>query len=512
MGINLSILYYDLEKYHPKKGELGSATSTSLRYISFWRPGDILANESLYILDAGNIGELCLEPGISLLCLGEPDLTGLPDGCGIIWVPENTDVKSLFSELSKLFFRYQQWEMELYQAVSQQRSMAVLRKLSLDIFREPLSLFACNFLTIFSVYHEKYGKMPRDFSLFKEKEYLSADVMSSIEKSDNLKEALKKKIPYIYQDEGEKRTLCCNIWVNGKNMATLHMDEINHRACERDAALLYILSQHIEEAFAGGYALSELKKTEMQVYIQNVLEGKVPSYEQKIRALESMGWNVEDQYVCFLVTASQKIPDQAFYLHGGALAQHLGNTVFVIWEQKIILVCNVTRMASSGYRSELQKLNGQMAEMGVVCGVSNKFDGLEKLPHFVEAAYAACQYGKDERSGAGLYYYEDYMQVFYTAKALENTVPDIYIPSELIQVLDYDRERQSDYQKVLRGLLQNNMSATDTAKKLYMHRNTVIHRAERLKDYFGMDLDSYEYRVKLIHAFEVMDFMAVVKR
>ena len=104
------------------------------------------------------------------------------------------------------------------------------------------------------------------------------------------------------------------------------------------------------------------------------------------------------------------------------------------------------------------------------------------------------------------------MQVFYTAKALENTVPDIYIPSELIQVLDYDRERQSDYQKVLRGLLQNNMSATDTAKKLYMHRNTVIHRAERLKDYFGMDLDSYEYRVKLIHAFEVMDFMAVVKR
>ena len=74
------------------------------------------------------------------------------------------------------------------------------------------------------------------------------------------------------------------------------------------------------------------------------------------------------------------------------MAQHLGNTVFVIWEQKIILVCNVTRMASSGYRSELQKLNGQMAEMGVVCGVSNKFDGLEKLPHFVEAAYAACQY------------------------------------------------------------------------------------------------------------------------
>ena len=507
MGVNLSILYYDLEKYHPQKGNLGSVTLSPLEYFSFYCPGGELKRECLYILETEHEQEACLEPAVSFICLGHPDLTRIPENCNIIWIPGETNISNFMSDLSRLFWKYQRWENQMYQAMSRHRPISMLGKLSLDIFREPLSLFANNFLTIFSVYQEKYGKIPKDFSLYKEKEYLPMEVMASIEKSDDLKEALKKKLPYIYRDEGEKRTLCCNIWINGKHVGTLQMDELNHRICERDAALLYILSQHIAEAFKQGYALRELEQTEVQTYIQDLLEGKTVSYGQAKRMLESTRWKLEDRYVCILLKATGRIPEQALFLHGGALAKCLGNAVFVIWKEKIVLVCSLSNEEGGKYRDALKQLESQLADIGFTGGVSSQFRGLEKLPYFVQTAQAAVEYGQKDNPDICLYGYDRYMHVLYTAKALENTIPDVYIPSELLQVVDYDRERQTDYVKVLRGLLQNNMSATETAKALYMHRNTVIHRTERLKEYFGMDLDSYEYRLKLIQAFEVLDYI-----
>ena len=89
-------------------------------------------------------------------------------------------------------------------------------------------------------------------------------------------------------------------------------------------------------------------------------------------------------------------------------------------------------------------------------------------------------------------------------RSLTGTIKEVYIPHELLRLIQYDRQTGGDYCKVLNALLKNNMSCTDAAHELFAHRNTVLNRLNRMKEHFHMNLNNYSYRLKLMIAFQIL--------
>lgn len=52
--------------------------------------------------------------------------------------------------------------------------------------------------------------------------------------------------------------------------------------------------------------------------------------------------------------------------------------------------------------------------------------------------------------------------------------------------------------EIILALADNNMNATETAKRLYMHRNTVIYHIVKVKKFTGLDATNFYDLHKLV--------------
>ena len=78
---------------------------------------------------------------------------------------------------------------------------------------------------------------------------------------------------------------------------------------------------------------------------------------------------------------------------------------------------------------------------------------------------------------------------------------------QLLALQDQDRQKNTEYAKLLFTYLMNECRPTDTARILHMHRNNVIYHVERLGDQLGVDLDDPETRLRLLLSYKVMDLL-----
>lgn len=73
-------------------------------------------------------------------------------------------------------------------------------------------------------------------------------------------------------------------------------------------------------------------------------------------------------------------------------------------------------------------------------------------------------------------------------------------------LLDKDRESDSDYIKTVRFFLEENGNVTRAAKRLFVHRHTLINRMDAIKDITGFNFDDYYERLDLSLALMLNDY------
>lgn len=69
---------------------------------------------------------------------------------------------------------------------------------------------------------------------------------------------------------------------------------------------------------------------------------------------------------------------------------------------------------------------------------------------------------------------------------------------ELVAPLEeYDREHNSDLIRTLTVFFDANANASEAAEKLYLHRNSMAYRLDRIRQLTGLDLKNPETRLAL---------------
>ncbi len=69
----------------------------------------------------------------------------------------------------------------------------------------------------------------------------------------------------------------------------------------------------------------------------------------------------------------------------------------------------------------------------------------------------------------------------------------------------YDAQHQSDLLRTLRVYLAANGNITATAELLFLHRNSVLYRLQRIEELSGLELREASVRLTLLVAFALTD-------
>lgn len=89
----------------------------------------------------------------------------------------------------------------------------------------------------------------------------------------------------------------------------------------------------------------------------------------------------------------------------------------------------------------------------------------------------------------------------------DKEIVEDYYERVLKKLVDYDEKNNSDLQEVLKCYLDHDGSVSQTADMLFVHRNTINYKLNKIKEILGIDLSSLETRMELMMALALKEVM-----
>jgi len=124
-------------------------------------------------------------------------------------------------------------------------------------------------------------------------------------------------------------------------------------------------------------------------------------------------------------------------------------------------------------------------------GISNICQGASSFAHGFDEAASAAQVGALLRGAAGVFSYEDLGPYRYVL-TVDGMVRDRY-QDGLERLVEYERRRGTELLGTLEAFLEHQGNIAQTARKLYMHPNTLRQRLVRIERVALLDLDKEDW-------------------
>lgn len=128
----------------------------------------------------------------------------------------------------------------------------------------------------------------------------------------------------------------------------------------------------------------------------------------------------------------------------------------------------------------------------VAIGTGQYYPGLEGLKKSYSDALTALELGERIWGTGGVYHISDIGMFVSLSKDI-----NFERKCELAHQLMGDVFKDKSLHKTIKVFLENNMNLTDSAKKLHLHRNTLIYRLDKIKKDVGLDPRRFQDAVQL---------------
>jgi len=234
--------------------------------------------------------------------------------------------------------------------------------------------------------------------------------------------------------------------------------------------------------------------TSVSALFCELLDGSKLEREKLDWVLESLGW-VDCGNLLLLVFQNSEGS-----LTTDALCGELKNMLMrghcFIWKEHPVMIIRDTDFAES------QKEIEQVArELAFICGVSIPFSQFENLPAYFKQAVAAIRFcTKADRISLCINHVWEY--VF---EQMDDIVKmtQLFHPA-VLTLAEYDKRKNSQLLSTLYVYLEFERSLTETAKNLFIHRNTLLHRLSRVHEVVQVNLDDPETRAHIMYSYQMM--------
>lgn len=141
-------------------------------------------------------------------------------------------------------------------------------------------------------------------------------------------------------------------------------------------------------------------------------------------------------------------------------------------------------------------------------GISKICNSLKYIHYANEEASFALKIGKKiKKTSSGVYIYDDFM-IYHLLYEISGhpTLSKLY-KNTIERIKKYDSENKTELLKTLEALVECDFSISQTSDKLFIHRNTLYKRVNKLNDILDSDVDKSENRLILQIALKLNEIL-----
>jgi purine catabolism regulator len=283
------------------------------------------------------------------------------------------------------------------------------------------------------------------------------------------------------------------------------LDEIGLIAVERASTIIAL--QFVKE--------KAVLETEYQIrgeILEDIIGGNFKSEKEIIRRASYLSFNLNTSLVVFVIAIDhshsnlgsqgrrdektiQKIKSNILQVVHSAFRDYPGGAMLLGKSESIN---GLVHQASDDEASVLHRKLTEIANKIVMkfpkikfsIGLGSVFNGVRNTKQSFEEATAAARIGRIMRGPFNVTLFEDLGPYRFLYKLKDTKAMTNYYSECLGRIIGYDQEHNTELLTTLNCYFKNDCSLSQTAKRLYIHKNSVIYRLKKIEELSGLSVNN----------------------
>lgn len=349
-----------------------------------------------------------------------------------------------------------------------------------------------------------------DIEQLLEKGYLPSQYVKEMRKLDTAKQLLCSSTPMLFLADGVNTThhrLLGMIRVNQRTQATISVLEYNRKLTISDSNILGnicgILSQAVESR-SKGRNHATLMSLQYENRLQALLDGEsydlswVPSWLAHIR------WERYQKFRVVSIHAADNLRNTA---QRHELIERLRlsfphRCVFLDRDGLLILI---NPEYPTVFQQFIEALDEVLPEYNVTGGISKRFSNIKELAEHRQQADDAIRIQALLGGSNSTCLFDDQISYELLLTARSNHTLKRYDDERLHMLREYDRHHGTDYYTTLYAYLQCACNRTKAAQHLFISRNTMDYRINKIRELLSLNDNDGEECLRLQLAFKAYE-------
>ena len=242
-------------------------------------------------------------------------------------------------------------------------------------------------------------------------------------------------------------------------------------------------------------------------FIRNIILDNILPSDIYIKSKE-LHFNIDETRVVFLIKFYGKTDLMPFEMLQNMFPEKGKDYVISVGERDIVLVKEVNRGIDS---KELDKIATNIADTlsaefytKVSIGISTVVDNIKDLSRAYKEAQVAIEVGKVFETEKNIINYEN-LGIGRLIYQLPTPLCEMFLQEVFKEgsVESLDRETLMTIQ----CFFENSLNVSETSRKLFVHRNTLVYRLEKIRRLTGLDLREFEHAITFKVALMVKKYL-----
>lgn len=143
----------------------------------------------------------------------------------------------------------------------------------------------------------------------------------------------------------------------------------------------------------------------------------------------------------------------------------------------------------------------------LVAGLSNPYSKVKSTRHYYQQAVKAIELSRMLDIADDVVEYVDFAFFDMISNAAEKVNVAFYCHPALATLREYDNDNSTQLYDTLRCYVKNGFNQNLTATELFLHRNSLSYRRQKIVSLTGLDLDDSETQFKLNYSFAIETYL-----
>lgn len=447
-----------------------------------------LASDVVYVNAASSFFE---KSGYQVICVHGNDWLRI----------RNADVETILNEVLNAFDFYNRWEVQLAQEARSGADPQTLLNLSQNIFRNPSFILDSlgNVLAITDTCPRGSINPEWDYMVEHRREppgLLEKLNQNYSELMTQLGRALEPTI--LYHAYFNYRTICSKIYLDYEKdviaSGEFFINEVTTPFHPGFVQLAGIFQRELSICLKTRHRLELLPH--ITDLFSALIGGKDIDWERWTYTLAAINWMPQDSFRLFMIQGLEESPEfSADLLH--SLQTLFQAPLFCRYENRLMLLLDLKFPLPAFWESKYEEI---LRRNRSFCVYSPAFGDLNQL----RSAYLqidAIMHQIPKQSG-GLYETLKYSWSSILSQFLRTPDHEALLHPAVATLRQYDEAHGTDFTETLYVFLRHDRSLSKTAQVMFLHRNTLIYRIERIYQLIGSNLDDPEQREHLLFSLE----------